>query len=97
MWVNLPLEVDQLTPCLGQVDPLYHFFLTSHIFMALCHKCLLIISNDRKHPEICLDVLILRLSHFFWLPGQLKQKVAQLTPLSPMPISQTTSMGEPVC
>ena len=51
--------------------------------MALCHKCLLITSNDRKHPEICLDVLILRLSHFFWLPGQLKQKAVQLTPFSP--------------
>ena len=86
MWVNLPLEVDQLTPCLGQVEPLDHFFLTSHIFMVLCHKCLLIISNDRKHPEICVDALILRLSDFFWLPGKLKQKVVQLTPFSPIPL-----------
>ena len=51
--------------------------------MVLCHKCLLIISNDRKHPEICVDALILRLSDFFWLPGKLKQKVVQLTPFSP--------------
>ena len=82
MWVNLPLDMDQLTPYLGQVEPFDHFFLTSHIFMALSHNCLLIISNDRKHSEICLDVLILQLSHFFWLPGQLKQKVVQLTPFS---------------
>ena len=84
MWVNLPLDVDQLTPYLGQVEPLDHFFLRSHIFMAVCHKCLIISSNDRKHPEICLDVLILRISHFFWLPGQLKQKAVHLTPFSPM-------------
>ena len=54
--------------------------------MVLCHKCLLIISNDRKHPEICVDALILRLSDFFCLPGKLKQKVVQLTPFSPIHI-----------
>ena len=49
---QLPLGLDQLDPNLVQVEPRDHSFLTSHIFMALCHKCLVIISNDRRHPDI---------------------------------------------
>ena len=60
--LSIKYHVDLLTPWRGSTYPLpraswtiWPLFLTSHIFMALSHNCLLIISNDRKHSEICLD------------------------------------------
>ena len=54
--------------------------------MAVCHRCLLMISIDSRHPELMLDLYISLLSHLALIPGQLKQKVVQLTPFSPMSI-----------
>ena len=52
--------------------------------MAVCHRCLLMISIDSRHPELMLDLYISLLSHLALIPGQLKQKVVQLTPFSPI-------------
>ena len=55
-WFNLPRYMVQLTPSLGQVEPLFFFFLEAYIFTTLCSKRTSIISNERRHPEMSVDV-----------------------------------------
>lgn len=70
MWFNLPFEMEQFTPQLGQVEPQNHFFLIGYISMTIHHGCILNISIDVRHREINVHVLILLKFNFHLPTGQ---------------------------